>query len=194
MSKNKGTYRLLDNPFATIYTGAGSGRHETGRELTTWTKRGNCDTHWNNGARSTITTGPSIEVTNTRPDQVQKEGISKFIRCDNGDYVVICDGNIKFKAKNIIFEAEGISPDGNIDLVANGNVTMVTNETIRIQAGDIQIAAEKDCIMDANGFLYMIGDMKNAGHPSIVGTISSFLGGNWAGVLEGVSNQIRGLK
>ena len=71
--QNKGTYRLLDNPFATIYTGAGSGRHETGRELTTWTKRGNCDTHWNNGARSTITTGPSIEVTNTRPDQVQRK-------------------------------------------------------------------------------------------------------------------------
>lgn len=194
MSKLKRTYRLLDNSFATIFTGPGADKLETGRELTTWTRAGNCDTHWKNGGHTRISNGPSAEVCNAQPEQVLEEGVSKITMVENGDYVVICDGNIKFKAKNIIFEAEGVSPNGNIDLVSNGNVTMVTNETIRIQAGDIQIAAEKDCIMDANGFLYMIGDMKNAGHPSIVGTISSFLGGNWAGVLEGVSNQIRGLK
>jgi hypothetical protein len=192
--KIKRTYRLLDNPFATIFTGPGTDKHETGRQLTTWTRAGNCDTHWQNGGHTRITNGPSMEVTNAKPAQVLEEGVSKLIKCENGDFVVLCDGNIKFKGKNIIFEAEGISPNGNIDIVSNGNITMVTNETIRIQGGEVQIAAEKDVVCDANGFLYMIGDMKNAGHPSIVGTISSFLGGNWAGVLEGVSNQIRGLK
>ena len=192
--KIKRTYRLLDNQFATIFTGPGTDEHETGRQLTTWTKAGNCDTHWVNGGHTRIVNGPSMEVTNARPAQVVEESVSKLIKCENGDFVVLCDGNIKFKAKNIIFEAEGISPNGNVDIVANGNVTMVTNETIRIQAGEVQVAAEKDVVLDANGFLYMIGDMKNAGHPSIVGTVSAFLGGNWSGLLEGVSNQIRGLK
>jgi hypothetical protein len=194
MSTSKRTYRLLDNPFATIFTGPGSDKHDSGREVTTWTKAGNCDTHWKNGGHTRITQGPSAEVTNVNPDQILDEGVSKYTRCKNGDYVVIVDGNIKFKAKNIIFEAEGVSPNGNIDIVGNGNVTMVTNETVRIQGGEIQVAAEKDVILDANGFLNMIGDMKNAGHPSIVGTITSYLGGSWASTLSSVSNQIRGLK
>jgi len=194
---SKRPFRIVDNQYASIL--AGPGRNpgdgsDTGRELTTWVKSGNGETHWSNGAKTTITTGPSKEVCNAQPEQSgQKEAVSKSIYCQNGDFVLVADGNVKIKAKNIIFEAEGISPEGKIEMIANGHMNLQTNETLRINGGEVQIVSEKDVVLDATGFLNMIGDMKNAGSSTVASLVDSYLGGGWASTLSGISGSLRGI-
>lgn len=192
---SKRTFRALDNQFATVFTGPGRQDLETGRELTLWTKAGNEEAHWKTGAKTTYTNGASIEVTNISPTlKNQKGSVSKLIHCRNGDLVVIAEGDIKFKGKNIIFEAEGTSPGGSIDIVANGNISLTTNETVRISGGIVQVTSENHTLIESSGFLYLIGDIKNAGAPSAASTLAGFLGGNWAQTLQSFSNQLRGIR
>jgi len=191
---SKRTFRALDNQFATIFTGPGRQDLETGRELTTWTKSGNEEAHWNTGAKTTYTNGASIEVCNISPViKNQKGAVSKLIHCRNGDLVVVAEGDIKFKGKNIIFEAESTSPGGNIDIVANGNISVTTNETISLSGGIVQVTSENYTLIDSNGFVYLIGDIKNAGAPSAASTLAGFLGGNWAQTLQSFASQLRGI-
>lgn len=191
---SKRSYRLFDNQFASILAGPGR-EDDTGRELTTWTKAGNCETHWSNGAKTTITTGPSKEVCNVEPEDSvrQEENVSKSIYCQNGDFVLVADGNIKLKAKNIILETEGISPEGKFEVISNGLISIQTNETLRIQGGEVQILSEKDLVLDANGFLKMIGDMKNGGSSYVASLVSDYLGGGWVDTLSGISKSLRGI-
>ncbi|AXQ70436.1 hypothetical protein HOU04_gp037 [Synechococcus phage S-T4] len=166
---------------------------DTGRVLTTWTKGGSCETHWSNGAKTVVTAGPSKEVCNVEPPQVSDENVAKSIYCQNGDFVLVADGNVKIKAKNIIFEAEGVSPEGKIEMIANGLMNLQTNETLRVQGGEVQIVSEKDVVLDATGFLNMIGDMKNAGSSTVASLVESYLGGGWASTLSGISGSLRGI-
>lgn len=190
----KRSLRIVDNEYATIFTGPGNSKLETGRQYTEWiNKTGNFKTHWDNGGMTQITTGPSLEVCNTDPEKPETpEDVGKLIHCKNGDMVLITEGNFKVRAKNIILEASDAYPGGNVDIIGNGLVTIKTDETLRIAAGEVHITAEKHVVVDANGFLYFIGDIKNSGHPTIVGTISAFINGNWASVLSSVSKTLRG--
>ena len=174
--------------------GKPTGEGDTGREYSVWTKSGNCETHWSNGAKTSITAGPSKEVCNAAPQNAgEKEAVAKSIYCKNGDFVLAVDGNIKIKAKNIILEAEGISPEGKIELVANGLMNIQTNETLRINGGEVQVVSEKDIVLDATGFLNMIGDMKNAGSSTVASLVDAYLGGGWASTLAGISGSLRGI-
>ena len=185
------TFKLLDNENATMFAGPGRDDAATGREFTTWLKSGNAVTHWANGSKTEVITGSSKEVCNTDPSSVgTKEQVAKSIYCPHGDFVVVAD-NIKFKGKNIYFEAEGPGRDGQIDIRSNGIMSISSNETIMIQGGEVRITGEKDVILDANGFLYLIGDIKNSGAPSVAGIVGSFMSGSWAGILQGVSNTYR---
>ena len=170
----------------------GPGRHsDTGRELTTWTKAGNSDTQWNNGARTIVTSGAFKEVCNADPVNVrQKEQVAKSIYCKNGDFVVVAD-NIKFKAKNIYFEAEGSGQDGQIELRSNGIMSLNSNETIQIAGGEVQIVGEKNLVLDATGFIYIIGDMKSSGAPSVVSSVKSLITGQWGTLLSDISKTLR---
>lgn len=183
-------YRLLDNENASILCGPGRD-DPTGRELTTWTKAGNCDTQWANGARTIVTSGPYKEVCNVAPADVkQKEQVAKSIYCKNGDFVLVAD-NIKFKAKNIFFEAEGAGGDGQIELRSNGIMSLNSNETIQINGGEVQIVAEKNVVIDATGFIYMIGDVKGSGASSAVKTVTSLITGGWGTLLSDISKTYR---
>jgi hypothetical protein len=136
----------------------------------------------------------SKEVCNTEPQQSgQKEAVAKSIYCKNGDFVLAVDGNVKIKAKNIILEAEGISPEGKIEMIANGHMNLQTNETLRINGGEVQVVSEKDIVLDATGFLNMIGDMKNAGSSTVASLVDAYLGGGWASTLSGISGSLRGI-
>jgi len=184
------TYRLLDNENASIM--CGPGRHDnTGRELTTWTRAGNSDTQWNNGARTIVTSGAFKEVCNVDPADVnQKEQVAKSIYCKNGDFVVVAD-NIKFKAKNILFETEGAGGDGQIELRANGIVSINSNETVQISGGEVQIISEKNVVIDSTGFIYLIGDVKGSGASSAVKTVKGLIAGQWGTVLSDISKTLR---
>ena len=186
--------KIVDNEYATIFTGPGNQKLETGRQYTEWiNKVGNFRTHWDNGAMTQVTTGPSFEVCNSEPEAPKtSEDVGKLIHCKNGDMVLITEGNFKVRAKNIILEASDTAPGGNVDIIGNGLVTIKTDETLRIAAGEVQITGEKHIVVDAQGFLYLIGDIKNSGHPTVVGTISAFVNGNWASVLSSVSTTLRG--
>tara|TARA_B100001094_G_scaffold311965_1_gene348162 strand:+ start:23189 stop:23758 length:570 start_codon:yes stop_codon:yes gene_type:complete len=187
---SKRNYRLLDNENASIMCGPGR-NDDTGRELTTWTRAGNCDTQWNNGARTIVTNGPFKEICNVDPEDVkQNEQVAKSIYCKNGDFVVVAD-NIKFKAKNIFFEAEGAGGDGQIELRANGIMSLNSNETIQIAGGEVQIVGEKNLVLDATGFIYIIGDMKSSGAPSVVNTVKGLIAGQWGTLLSDISNTLR---
>lgn len=183
-------YRLLDNENASIM--CGPGRHDdTGRELTTWTKAGNSDTQWNNGARTIVTSGAFKEVCNVDPvDVKQKEQVAKSIYCKNGDFVVVAE-NIKFKAKNIFFEAEGAGGDGQIELRSNGIMSLNSNETIQIAGGEVQIVGEKNLVLDATGFIYLIGDVKGSGAASAVSSVKSLITGQWGTLLSDISKTLR---
>ena len=184
------TFRLLDNENASIIAGPGRDNAATGRELTTWLKSGNAVTHWANGSKTEVITGSSKEVCNADPSSVgTKEQVAKSIYCPHGDFVVVAD-NIKFKGKNIFFEAEGGAPDGQIDIRANGLLSVNSNETITIQGGEVRITGEKDVVLYANGFLNFIGDIKNSGAPSTAGVIGDLLQGNLLATLNGVAESI----
>lgn len=189
--------RIFDNQYVSLLGGPGRNPgdgSDTGREFSVWTKSGNCETHWSNGAKTSITAGPSKEVCNTEPQQSgQKEAVAKSIYCKNGDFVLAVDGNVKIKAKNIILEAEGISPEGKIEMIANGHMNLQTNETLRINGGEVQVVSEKDIVLDATGFLNMIGDMKNAGSSTVASLVDAYLGGGWASTLSGISGSLRGI-
>ena len=184
------TFRLLDNENATVFAGPGRDDAATGRELTTWLKSGNAVTHWANGSKTEVITGSSKEVCNTDPSSVgTKEQIAKSIYCPHGDFVVVAD-NIKFKGKNIYFEAEGPGKDGQIDIRSNGLFSINSNETITIQGGEVRITGEKDVVLYANGFLNFIGDIKNSGAPSTAGLIGDLLQGDLLSTLNGVAQTL----
>jgi hypothetical protein len=114
-----------------------------------------------------------------------------LIHAANGDIVLIAEGNFKVKAKNILLEASDISPGGNVDIIGNGFVTIKTDEEIRIHGGNTIIAGENKLVLDGNGFLYLIGDVKNSGHPSVIGSIKNLVSGNWMQTLTDVATAIR---
>jgi len=192
MANNPRTTRIVDNEHVTMFTGSGRQDLSTGRQFTTWlNKIRNCMTHWDNGSYTEIISGKSIERVHVDPESVTDEMIGKLIHAENGDIVLVAEGNIKLKAKNILMEASDISPGGNVDIIGNGLVTIKTDEEIRMHGGRVIIASEEKTVIDSNGFIYMISDIKTTGHPSVVGTVQNFLAGNWAGVLQGVSKALR---
>ena len=138
-----------------------------------------------------MTSGSFKEVCNVDPEDIkQKEQVAKSIYCKNGDFVVVAD-NIKFKAKNIIFEAEGAGKDGQIELRANGILSINSNETIQIAGGEIQIVAEKNVVIDSTGFIYLIGDIKGSGAPSVAKTVQGFVAGGFTSLLSDISKTLR---
>lgn len=193
--RQKKTFKIFDTSDAVMFTGTGNQDRETGRELTLWSRAGNCETHWKNGAHTRVTTGPDTEVVHTQPvDASQEEDTGKLIIARHGDITLIAEtGNIKLKGKNLIFEAEGSGQDGEVSILGNGLMTLSSNETVRISGGEVQITAEKNIVLNPNGFIYLIGDLKSGGAPSAVGLVQAFMNGGWGAALSGVAKGIRGL-
>lgn len=193
MADQQRTTRFIDNTFVTMFSGSGRRDLDSGRIFTTWVNKvGNYLTHWSNGAYTQVISGPSHEIVHRKPESVQEEMIGKLIHAENGDIVLIAEGNIKLKAKNILLEATDASPGGNVDIIGNGLVTVRTDEEIRIHGGNTVIAGESKCFIDGGAFTYMAGDVKNTGHPNVVGAIQNIIAGNWTALITDVSNAIRG--
>lgn len=193
MAKQQRTTRFVDNQFVTMFGGSGRQDLDTGRSFTTWVNKvRNYITHWTNGAYTQSISGPSIEVVHRNPEVVQEEMVGKLIHAENGDIVLIAEGNIKLKGKNILMEAADVAPGGNVDIVGNGLITIKTDEEVRIHSANTVIASENKLVLDSNGYIYMIGDVKNSGHPSVVGTIQGIIAGNWSQTLADIGNAIRG--
>jgi hypothetical protein len=192
MANQSRTRRIADTEHVTMFGGSGRQDLDTGRSFTIWVNKvRNFMTHWSNGAYTQKISGASIEKVHTDPESVKEEMVGKLIHAANGDIVLIAEGNFKVKAKNILLEASDISPGGNVDIIGNGFVTIKTDEEIRIHGGNTIIAGENKLVLDGNGFLYLIGDVKNSGHPSVIGSIKNLVSGNWMQTLTDVATAIR---
>jgi len=195
MAKQAPEVTLANNPHAFIQCGpvAPEGKDDK-RDLTIVTSAGANVVYSKSGNKTEVIPGQSGEICGADLDPSQKEVIAKAIVAPAGDIIILAEnGNIRFKGKNIYFEAEGAADedgeDGNIIATSNGQVIIKGGDHLRLAADDMCIAAGKS--ISVNGDIRLIGDIQGMESLSSIGLIKTLLGGNWLSVLSAVGNSCK---
>lgn len=69
---------------------------------------------------------------------------AKWIKAESGDiFFDAPQGTIYLKAKNIIMQASGADPDGNIFMVAPNDIYIKSSDTVTVDATNINVVAKK---------------------------------------------------
>ena len=181
-------YTIANTPHCLIHCGpTGSSDTDDKRDLTINTSA-NCQVVYSkSGSKLEIIQGTSSEVCGLEIDPEKKDGVAKAIITENGD-IILCaeNGNIRMKAKNIYMEtSDGDSGEGNIMAHANGLVSFVTGDEIRLAAGTVCARAEK-------GFAF-VGDFKHTGKMVAGGAadtasiIAGFTAGQWSSIMATIA-------
>ena len=195
MAKQAPEITVTNNPHAFIQCGpVATEEYDDNRDLTSVTSGGAQCVYAKSGNKTEVIPGASGEICGGNLDPSQKEAIAKAIVAPAGDIIILAEnGNIRFKGKNIYFEAEGASTDdgedGNIIAKGNGQVIINGGDHIRMASDDICVAAAKSLTVNAD--VRLVGDIQGADSLSSLGIIKALLGGNWLSIISAVGNSCR---
>lgn len=183
MADNKPGYELTNNPHGLITFGP----HEKGEgsDLTIATKGGYYLNTNENGNSIQVTPEKNDEVCGHRLDPNVSGLIAKSLVAKQGDIHIIAEqGNIHLKAKNLFIETQGDSPNGNVNINANGSVTVVSGERIYLGGAKVCLRAQAAFDIVTSGFVKVLGTIKQTPRLSPI----SFL--NPAAALESILQEL----
>lgn len=96
------------------------------------------------------------EITN-----VPKNNLGKVIYADNGDIHIIANsGNIHLKGRSVFIEAEGPGTEGNINIAANGPITIASNDRVIIGAGSLCLRGQSGIDIATQGLVKVLGEIQ----------------------------------
>jgi len=191
MAKQAPEITIANNPHAFIQCGpVAPEEYDDKRDLTIVTSAGAHVVYGKSGNKTEVIPGQSGEICGGNLDPSQKEAIAKAIVAPAGDIIVLAEnGNLRFKGKNIYFEAEGPEDDGNIIATGNGQVIIKGGDHIRLASDDICIAAAKSITM--NGDIYHRGKIDQAPALSALNIVKQLMGANFVALFSSIKESCK---